>query len=182
MTALALIALAGWWRLWDGMSHRGLFGCTAARNAIGVTVALAAVMHLSPDLQGAIAIWANVTLPDSFYEHASLTVFLSVLWLAAVASLSLIAGRTDWDNAGYMALRYGLPGAAAVAPGAFFGAVGYPEAVAYVFACGLAGASYAAFHRIDRVLPVFPKLGIDGWDAYGRLVCGGVIIGGMALL
>src|SRR3990167_11471109 len=98
MTTHAGIALAGWWRLWDGMSHRGLFGCTAARNAIGVTVALAAVMHLSPDLQGAIAIWANVTLPDSFYEHASLTVFLSVLWLFSLSCVLLMVSLALLGN------------------------------------------------------------------------------------
>ena len=171
MTAALFLVLGAAWRLWDGRNHDGRWSRHAGvRNAVGVAIALAAVAHLS-----VTATAHGIPLLDPF-------VLGSVLWLAAVASLSIIAGRTRWEDAGYMALRYGVPALVAVVPAAYLGAVDVVSAGLYIAACTLAGMSYAAFKAIDKRLPRRKALGIDGWTAYGAMVSGAVIIGGLALL
>lgn len=191
MTAALLIAVAAVWRLWDGRNHAGRWSeRTAVRNVIGITIALASA-SVGVGLPS-YSLFSPSELVETagigqFAENANLVGFdwprlAATIWLAGVAALSLIAGRTDWPDAGYMIVRYGLPAAAAVAPCVYFGVVGYVEAAGYVLACMAAGASYSAFRAIDHRLPVFPSLGIDGWQAYGSFTAGAVVIGGLAVL
>lgn len=142
------------WRLWDGSNSRKPM--TAVRNLICFMLAFIAASGTGA--------WA--------------------FWLAGIATLGLVVGRTDWESYGAMVPRYLIPTAVAGLPYAAWALLvdggGNPVGGLLYAALGLIpGLAYPTLMALKKVPTVW---WLDGPEAYARAIAGGVLIGGLALI
>ena len=100
-----------------------------------------------------------------------------VVAVAAIASVALIAGRTNWYSLPWMVVRFGAP--AVLVHAVMFFAFG-TGAMIYIAICAGAGAFYPIILKAN---PEWAAKGpFDGPESIARSVAGACILGGLAAL
>ena len=103
-----------------------------------------------------------------------------VLW-SALVSCHLGLGRTEWESARHMALRFGLPAVILVAPLVYLGMTDMSHAGSYFAMSLVAGLIYPVRALFDHLIPSWSRPFVDSARVM-EFIAGACIFGGLSIL